>query len=286
MREQLDTLKRIQEISIVRAECLSHGNSEHAERLAGEISALAATLEPRIRDLYVRLSASRPLFMAAMHNGNCSACGMMVPAATVRVLRLGEHPVTCTTCGRLLYENRGGVASARQQAQAGMASAKDEDEVSKVKGLARFSSAALMLPRVKAATPQEVIGLLASAMAENGFVSDGAALARLALEREALLSTRMNDGTAVPHVRGVDGEALAFSMAVLPDGVAWDDSGEKVQFVVLSAIPSAGSAFFMKLMADLMAAFRRRQCRDSLLAAEDPESLWRILGNATRRAVR
>ena len=281
MKGQLDTLRRIQDITLARAECAARGDSAHAESLGGEIAALADTLQPRIRELYGRLSATRPLFMAALHNGNCSGCGMLVPAAAVRTLRLGEHPVTCATCGRLLYENRGAVASARRPSVA-----ESDDEVSKVKGLARFSSEALMLPCMKAKTPQEAIGQLAHAMAENGYVSDGDELTRLALEREALLSTRMNDGTAVPHVRGVEGGALTFSLGVLPGGIAWDDSGEKVNFVVLSAIPSAGSAFFMKLMADLMAVFRRKSCRAGLIAAKDSATLWRTLVSATRRVIR
>lgn len=281
MKGQLDTLRRIQDITLARAECAARGDSAHAERLGGEIAALADTLQPRIRELYGRLSATRPLFMAALHNGNCSGCGMLVPAAAVRTLRLGEHPVTCATCGRLLYENKGAVASARRPSVA-----ESDDEVSKVKGLARFSSEALMLPCMKAKTPQEAIGQLAHAMAENGYVSDGEELTRLALEREALLSTRMNDGTAVPHVRGVEGGSLTFSLGVLPGGVDWDDSGEKVNFVVLSAIPSAGSAFFMKLMADLMAVFRRKSCRAGLIAAKDSATLWRTLVNATRRVIR
>lgn len=281
MKEQLETLRKIQDISLTRAECIAHGDSAHAEQLSSEMSALAATLEPRIRELYIRLSASKPLFMAALHNGNCSGCGMQVPAAAVRMLRIGEHPVTCATCGRLLYENKGAVASARQ-----IKAPENEDEVSKVKGLARFSSEVLMIPGMDAKTPQEAIAVLAHAMAENGYVSNGDELTRLALEREALLSTRMNDGAAVPHVRGVEGGALTFALGVSPDGIVWDDSGEKVHFVVLSAIPSAGSAFFMKLMADLMAAFRRKSCRTDLLAATDSKALWRTLVNATKRVIR
>lgn len=280
MKEQLETLRKIQEISLARAECVAGGDPAHAERLAREMETLVSALQPRIRDLYRRLSAAKPLFMAALHNGCCSGCGMQVPAAAVRMLRIAEHPVTCATCGRLLYVNRGAVSAPPRETDA------NDDEISKVKGLARFSTEALMLPNVKAESAQEVIGLLASAMAKAGFVTDGDTLARLAMEREALLSTRMNDGTAVPHVRGVEGGALTFALAVLPDGVAWDDSGEKVNFVILSAIPSAGSAFFLKLMSDLMAVFRRKASREELLSAATSAALWRTLTKATRSTIR
>ena len=280
MKKQLETLKRIQDLTLTRTECVARGASDRVAAIDQETAALVETLEPRIRALYSRLRATKPLFMAAMHNGNCSGCGMLVPAAAARMVKLAEHLVTCTTCGRILYDNPGAVASARQEVAA------DDDELPKVRGIARFSSEALMVPNLAAATPQEAIATLSRVMAENGFVSNGDELARLALEREAVLTTRMDDGAAVPHVRGVEGGSLAFALGVSPKGIVWDDSGEKVNFVVLSAIPSAGSAFFLKLMSDLMGAFRRKPSRTALLAAADPAALWKALERATCRIIR
>ena len=280
MKKQIEILKKIQDLFMTRTECVARGDSAHADELTKEIDSLAETLEPGIRALYARLSATKPLFMAAMHNGNCSGCGMQVSAAAARMVRFAEHPVTCTTCGRLLYDNSGAVESARQGGDA-----KDE-EVSKVKGLARFSCEALMIPNLSAKTSKDAIAALAKALEANGYVSSGDELTRLALEREALLSTRMGDSAAVPHVRGVEGGALAFALGISKKGIVWDDSGEKVNFIVLSAIPSAGSAFFLKLMSDLMGAFRRKQSHAALLAAATPAELWQILDRATRRAIR
>ena len=280
MKEQLKILKKIQELALTRAECVARKDEANAEALTQEIAALAETLEPRMRLLYDRISATRPLFIAAMHNGCCSGCGMQVPAAAARMVRFAEHPITCATCGRLLYDNAGALASARQGSDAKC------EEISEVKGLARFSCEALMFPNLTAKTPKDAIVVLAKAMAENGYVSDGDELARLALEREALLSTRMDDGVAVPHVRGVEGGSLAFAMGISRKGIVWDDSGEKVNFVVLSAIPSAGSAFFLKLMTDLMGAFRRKASRAAILDSTDSAALWQSLIRATRRVVR
>lgn len=280
MQKQLDTLRRIQDLSLMRAECLARGAKEKVESVDQEVAALVETLEPRIRALYSRLSATKPLFMAAMHNGVCSGCGMQVPDAAARMVKIAAHLVTCTTCGRILYDNAGALASARQKTAA------DDDEVPKERGIARFSSEALMVPNLKAKTPQAAIEVLARVMAENGFVSDGDELVRLALEREAVLSTRMDEGAAVPHVRGVEGGSLAFALGVSPAGLVWDDSGEKVNFVVLSAIPSAGSAFFLKLMSDLMGAFRRKPSRTALLQAADSATLWKALERATCRIIR
>jgi mannitol/fructose-specific phosphotransferase system IIA component (Ntr-type) len=280
MKKQLEALKRIQDLSLTRAECTSRGENAPADALTKEISALAETLEQRVLALYTRISASRPLFMSAMHNGKCSGCGMQVPDASARMVRTAAHLVTCTTCGRILYDNAGAVASSRKMEDV------DDENVSKIRGIARFSSPALMVPELKAGTMEEAIAELSKAMADGGFVSDGDALARLALEREAVLTTRLEADVAVPHVRGVEGGSLAFALGISKKGIVWDDSGEKVNFVVLSAIPSAGSAFFLKLMSDLMAVFRRKAGRAALLEAKDSDGLWAALEKATSRTIR
>ena len=283
MKDQIEILKKIQELTLTMAECRAQGDDVHVEALSRKIAALSAKLDPRIRLLYERLSSTKPLFMAAMHNGNCSGCGMQVPVAAVRMVRIAEHPVTCTTCGRLLYENAETVAVASARPAA---SENDDDCAPKVRGIARFSSEALMVPNLSAKTARAAITALADRLVKNGYVSNGDELVRLALEREAVLSTRMDESAAVPHVRGVEGGSLVFALGVAPNGIVWDDSGEKVNFVVLSAIPSAGSAFFLKLMADLMAVFRRKSGRAALLAAEDPAALWKALSRATSRVIR
>ena len=280
MKRQLETLKKMQDLALTRAECVACGNAANADALTKEMTELADTLDQRVRALYARISAARPLFMSAMHNGKCSGCGMQVPDASARMVRMAAHLVTCTTCGRILYDNAGAVASARKMEVV------DDENVSKVRGIARFSAEPLMIAGLKASTMQEAIAELSTAMADGGFVSDGAALARLALEREAVLTTRMEAGVAVPHVRGVEGGALAFALGISKKGIVWDDSGEKVNFIVLSAIPSAGAAFFLKLMSDLMAAFRRKASRLALLEAKDSASLWTALDKATSRIIR
>ena len=162
MQKQLETLRRIQDLALMRTECMARGAKEKAESIGQEIAALVETLEPRIRALYSRLSATKPLFMAAMHNGACSGCGMKVSEAAARMVKVAAHLVTCTTCGRILYDNPGALASVRQKAAAG------DDEVPKERGIARFSSEALMVPNLKAKTPQAAIEALARVIAEHG----------------------------------------------------------------------------------------------------------------------
>lgn len=279
MKFQFDTLRRIQELALTRGECEARNDTDHAEKLSAEIGVLESALEPRVRALYERVRSSKPLFVATMHNGNCSGCGMQVPVTTARFVRSADRLVTCSACGRILCDNSGAVSSAR-------AAESRSEEVSAVRGIARFSAESLMIPRLTTETPQAAIEELSKAMADNGFVTDAGELTKLALEREALLSTYMEEGVAVPHVRGVEGGSLAFALGISEKGIVWDDSGAKAHFVVLSAIPSAGSVFFLRLMSDLMAVFRRKASREALLSVTSPAALWNTLDKVTCRVIR
>ena len=66
-------------------------------------------------------------------------------------------------------------------------------------------------------------------MADNKFISNADSLVAAAMDREAVLSTAMDD-VAFPHVRGVEGGALTLAMGVSKKGIDW--GGETVKLVI------------------------------------------------------
>ena len=56
--------------------------------------------------------------------------------------------------------------------------------------------------------------------------------------------------------------------------------------MVLSAIPVAVSAFYLRLMAGLTQAFSKRDNLDALLLSTDKASMWKALVKATRHTVK
>ena len=52
-----------------------------------------------------------------------------------------------------------------------------------------------------------------------------------------------------------------------------------------SAIPTAVSAFYLRLMAGLTETFLKQQNREALMLAENQEQLWKALVKATRLAI-
>ena len=249
MKSQINILRQLQELVLTRDEHHQTGDGSHMDELNDSIDALQQKLEPQVKSVYERLYKKSHIVMAAMSNGCCAGCGMQVPIAQAQQVRLAQHLVTCSSCGRML-----------------------------------FAADDLMIADLGACSREEAIARLAAAMAENGFISNPDSLITAALERENVLSTAMGEGLAFPHVRGVEGGALTLAMGVSREGIDWD--GAKVNLVFLSAIPVAVSAFYLRMMSGLAQAFNKAANREAAFAAHDAASLWKALVKATRTTVK
>ena len=143
-----------------------------------------------------------------------------------------------------------------------------------------------MRPNLDGMSKEAVITLLSTAMAEQHFVDNADRLVQAALEREAVLSTALDNGLAFPHVRGVEGGGLALALGVSRKGIRFGDDGCLANIICFMTIPTAVSAFYLRLMSGLTEAFLKQPNRDALLTAETPEQLWKVLVKATRYTIK
>ena len=275
MKSQINTLRQLQELVLTRDEHNQTGDGSHLDALNDSIAALQQKLAPQIAGVYDRLYKKNHIVISAMTNNCCAVCGMQVPIAQVQQVRLGQHLVTCSSCGRILF-------AADEDAVVNTSEAPDRDNPKT--GISRFSAEELMIAGMDATTREDAIAQLAGVMEGNGFISSADNLVAAALERESVLSTAIEGGIAFPHVRGVEGGGLTLAMGVSKKGIDWD--GEKVHIVFLSAIPVAVSAFYLRLMAGLSQSFAKDANRKAVIDAKDSASLWKALQKATRTAVK
>ena len=275
MKSQINILRQLQELVLTRDEHHQTGDGSHLDSLNDSIDALHRKLEPQVMGLYDRLYKKSHIVISAMSNNCCAVCGMQVPIAQGQQVRIAQHLVTCSSCGRILFASDG-------DAPRNVAEAPDRDNPKT--GISRFSAEELMLVDLQADTREGAIVALAKAMEDNKFIANADNLVSQALERESILSTAIGDGVAFPHVRGVEGGGLTLAMGISKNGIDWD--GEKVNIVCLSAIPVAVSAFYLRLMSGLTQAFSKEPNRNALLTATDRASLWKALQKATRTNVK
>ena len=277
MQSLINHLNQLQELVLTRDEHRATGDGTHLDRLNDSIDQLTDKLPPDVKSLYQRLYTKDHIVMAPMYNGCCSICGMRLPIAQVQAVRLCKQLQNCPSCARILYEESD---APRWIGETPSRTAPRKS------GISRFSAPSLMIPDLKAANQADAIAELAHLMEEKHFISGADKLVQSALEREAVLSTMMDNGMAFPHVRGVEGGGLTLSLGISKKGVPFDESGTPARIIFLITIPTAVSAFYLRLMSGLTETFLKEQNRQAILDAETPELLWKALCKATRYTIK
>lgn len=279
MRSVINHLVQLQNLILTRDEQRSiPGGAVHLDRLNESIDSLIEELPQEVRLGFQRLYKRDHIVMAPMNEGMCPICGMRLASATVQAVKLCRDIQACPSCARFLYDPEG----PRNVAVKPKLSA-----ARKLAGIARFSSESLMLPSLVATTRDDAILELSLAMQNAGFVDDAAKLAAAAIERENIVSTSLGRGVAFPHVRGIEGGGLALSLGISRQGIPFDKGDtEPCRFIFLTTIPTAVSAFYLKLMAGLADTLKKPNHRDTLLKADTPAALWKALVKATRTTVK
>ncbi|MEI8243990.1 MAG: PTS sugar transporter subunit IIA [bacterium] len=277
MQSLLNHLNQLQELVLIRDEHRATGDGSHMDRLNEAIDELIEKLPVDVRSLFQRLCKKDHAVMSPLHEGCCAICGIRLPISQVQSVRVCKVLQNCPSCARILFVD--------PEAARWVGERPSRSEPRKV-GISRFSAEGLMMPGLNAKTKEEAITALATNMETQGFITGASKLVQAALDREALLSTAMEHGIAFPHVRGVEGGGLTLTLGVSKKGVPFNDQGSMANFIFFVTIPSAVSAFYLRLLAGLTETLLKPANREALLAAETPEQLWKSLIKATRYSIK
>ncbi len=277
MKSIVNQLCQLQDLILVRDEHRATSNGDHLAHLNESIDAMSKTLPANVNSFFNRLYNRDHVIMAPVHNGCCAVCGMRLPVSQIQAVRQCKALQFCPGCARILFEEL--------DAPQWVGGAPGRAETRK-NGISRFSAESLMVPDLVAGSAADAIEILAGKMESEGFVSRADKLITAALERESMLSTAMENGLAFPHVRGVEGGSLTLACGVSKEPFKWDADGTETNIVFLITIPTAVSAFYMRLIARLTEAFLKGDNRDALLTADTPAALWKALTKATRYTIK
>ena len=269
---EIKNLREIQHLALIRDEEACVGSGKQGESLSAKMDALVAKLDGESLAVYKRLQQKGRVFLSPLAKGNCSACGLRVPTSVLQHVIAKDRFVCCGNCGRLLYVPDVKATGIRA------------DEPDPKFLLSRFSHPKLMVPSLKATTPEEAMAELAAALAKESVIADENAVVAAALEREKILTTAVGHGLAFPHMRGVEEGVLTFACGVSPAGIDWN--GQLVHLVFFTTLPVVASPFYLKLLAAICKTFEDEDKLPFVLAAGDAKTLWKELNKATRVAVK
>jgi fructose-specific phosphotransferase system IIA component len=113
---------------------------------------------------------------------------------------------------------------------------------------------------------------------EAGAVADFEALGRAVHEREAIMSTGIGQGIAIPHVRMEGIAEPTVAVGISAEGLDFDTlDNEPVQVVVLFAMPAGSQKEYLGLLAQVMKALKDNHFRDQLVQCSTREEAAAVL---------
>ena len=279
MQKTINHLVQLQELTLARAEQEASMPGSQLGQLDQAIDTMMNELQPDVQSTFRRMLKKSSLAMVPIANKNCSACGMSLPVSLIQAVRTAEKLQACPNCGRLLYY------TTTAPRQVGVSKGRRRSEPPKV-GVERFSAPNLMIPRLAATDRDGAIAEICHLMQAEKFIDNGDLLREEALKREAIVSTAVDQGLAFPHVRGVEGGGLTLALAVSEKGIKFGGPSRTLtRIIFFLVIPTAASAFYLKLLSGLTDACRKEDSRTKLLEAETPEALWNALLKVTKSAL-
>lgn len=147
----------------------------------------------------------------------------------------------------------------------------------------RFAAEALK-PRLLATTKQGAISELVTLLYENGLVMDRERAVQAVFAREQSLSTGLENGVAIPHVRTDAVSRLVCAVGLKKEGLDFDSAdGKPARIVVLVLAPDNAATPQLQLIAQLCRLLNE-QGRAALLACETANDMFGVLTGGTAAA--
>jgi len=128
---------------------------------------------------------------------------------------------------------------------------------------------------IKGKTKKEILAELAEQLKAAGLIQDIEPVVRIIMEREALGSTGIGDGVAIPHgkMKGSGSVLVAFGRS--REGVDFDAAdGEPVHLFFLVLAPEDSASLHLKVLSRISKILRDPSFRKKLLKAPDAHCLY------------
>jgi len=127
-------------------------------------------------------------------------------------------------------------------------------------------------------TKHEALDAMVDAISKSGGVSDVEAFRRAVYDREAVMSTGIGQGVAIPHVRLPVIQEPTVGVGISPEGIDFDTlDNEPVHIIVLFAMPSGSQKEYLGLLAQVMVTLKIPGFREKLLECRSCDEVLKVL---------
>ncbi|MBK7368896.1 MAG: PTS sugar transporter subunit IIA [Candidatus Eisenbacteria bacterium] len=144
--------------------------------------------------------------------------------------------------------------------------------------LSELLNAQSVTTRLKARTKREAIAELVELLeSAHGLASQGEILDRV-LRREAMMSTGIGNGIAIPHGKARLVDRLVAACGVSAEGIEYESvDGEPATLFVLLVAPESGGALHVKVLANISRLLKEETVRRALRESANPEAFLAAL---------
>jgi len=126
---------------------------------------------------------------------------------------------------------------------------------------------------------REALDELVDSVAGSGAIADKEGFRRAVHDREAVMSTGLGSGVAIPHVRADEVLRPCVGVGVSATGIDYDTlDNSPVHVMVLFAMPSWAQREYLGLLAQVITSLKLPGFRDQLVACKTPEQVVEHLG--------
>jgi PTS system nitrogen regulatory IIA component len=135
--------------------------------------------------------------------------------------------------------------------------------------------------RLRARTKRDAIAELVELLERaHGLDSHGEILDRV-LRREAMMSTGIGNGVAIPHGKARLVDRLVAACGVAREGIDFESvDGEPATLFILLVAPESGGAMHVKVLANISRLLKEESVRRSLREAEGPQEFLAAVRSA------
>lgn len=128
------------------------------------------------------------------------------------------------------------------------------------------------------ATKPEALEALIAAVSTNPVVQDIDAFRRAIYEREAIMSTGIGEGIAIPHVRIPEITEATLGVGIAPGGIDFQTLDNKpVRVLVLFATPAGSDKEYLRLLAQVMLSLRNKELFHALVACTTQDEVYDLI---------
>lgn len=121
---------------------------------------------------------------------------------------------------------------------------------------------------------KEIIEQLVKTLDKAGKINDGDKVLKAVLDREAVMSTGIGDGVAIPHAKSDAAPTIVAALGITAEPVDFEAMDRKpVRIVWLLVGPSGMTGPHLKALSRISRLMHKPAFRDQLIAAQSPSQV-------------